>query len=209
MNKLLWIVLGLVTVFGAGLATTKVFWPNVQVVDRTDSTYIDSITKAYSVKDIAFEQVKDSMQKVIDKKPTIIVKKVIVPVIVKKDSIVTVTHETIQMDTIISVHNDTIQLPPPIIPEITGTNYGADNYVYSHKSNKIVLKLRTKYLLQGESVYIYNGEDLEDPLVTYYDYRTLPKKIRFTTSSLYVLCVSGDKEISTRFRKLIKNKNTL
>ena len=209
MNKFLWVILGAVALFTGGVTVSKVYWPNVQVVDRTDSLFVDSVSKAYAVKDLVYKQTKDSFQILLDKKPTVIIKKVPVPIIVKKDSLITVTKDRIVNITNIVTKHDTVQLEAPLMPEIGKTQYGADNYVYSNNSGKIVVKLRTKYLLHGESLYIYNGENLEDPLVTYYDYRTIKKKNVFSTSSVYILCVSDDKDVLTRFQKLIKNKNKL
>jgi len=209
-NKLVNLIVGFLGIV-VSFFVTREYFPNPTTISDID-TNIVVISEVYKQKDSLKviinkqESIIDSLNSVITKKPKVIVKYVPKLFIVTKDSIVEVpikipvdrpVYDTIYIDT----NNISI-----VEPDTLSRSY--DVYVLSSK-DKIILKLKKKQIKEGDILNIFNGENLEDLYSTYYNTDNIKRRMKFHTTSLYILATSTNKDIEKRMNKIIKNKNKL
>ncbi len=220
-SKLISLIAGLIGAV-ASFFITREYFPNPAEVLSSDSTSIVLMSEVQKQKDSLSivinkqESVIDSLNSVITKKPKIIIRCVPkpFPVIVRKDSIIYRTKDSIvysiasQRPTIQIAEKKEIVNNPYILPSIQKDNFGYECIIIG-KKDKTVVKLNPKFLDKEEALFIYNGEDTVEPFVTYFDKKSIKKKIKFNTSSVYVLLITKQEKDKNNIDKLIKNKNKI
>jgi len=210
-SKLLSLIAGLIGAV-ASFFITREYFPNPADVLTSDSTNIVLMSEVQKDKDSLNivinkqESVIDSLNSVIAKKPRVVVKYVPKPFIVTKDSIVEVpvkvpvnvpVHDTVYIDT-----NTVTVVEPDTLTE------SRDIYVLSNK-DKTVLKLKKRLIKEGDIISIFNGEDLDELYATYYNTNNIKRRMKFHTTSLYILVTSTDKDIEQNIYNMVRNRNKL
>jgi|WetSurSiteA1Bulk_404760.scaffolds.fasta_scaffold36761_2 hypothetical protein len=198
-----------------GIAIVSFFTGNKIDFNNTESIITDSIaidsTSIYlpylKERDSLFLKV-DSLEKELKKKPKYITKYVDkpVPLIIRGKDTTVFKYDTIKIDSIVPIEVEVNETPVPILDN---TEYAGELIVVGN-NNKTTVKLNKKQIREGESIYLIEGENLENSLAILYNKESIKRKIKFKNiSSVYVLLVSKDKDIADRLEKVIKNKNII
>jgi hypothetical protein len=207
IKKVIWVVTNTVVLVGLSFIQRQYF-PETLEIPVIDST---AVVQHQSQVD-SLSTVIAGLKEELNKKPKVIIRKVPIHTIVRKDSIIYKDSVTIKEIVI----TDTIVLDPPITEEsdniisvnTEGKQYLGELFVLGKKDRTIV-KTKKKYFKKGDILYISDGENLDSSLGFYFTGDNIKKRLKFNTPTVYILGVSSDKSIEDRIAKLIRNRNIL
>lgn len=203
IKKVIWVIIN-AAILGALTLLQRNYFPETIEVSTVDST---AVIQEQSKIDSLETTILDLKVR-LEKKPKIVIRKVPIHTIIRKDTIVyrdtTLIKEIVIRDTI-KVTN-TVEIDESAIPSLLDKQYVAETFILSDKDITVV-KIRKKYIKEGDMLYFIEGEDIEKSLAIFHDKNSIPRKIKFSVPTIYILGISNEKDIENRFDKIIKNRN--